>query len=63
MLINTKDGYIETRIYQSIYHGLLNFDITGLYCRCKKFLISAAENEIDIMKDVSFVQLPDQAGR
>ena len=32
MFINTKDGYIETRIYQSIYHGPLNFDITGLYC-------------------------------
>ena len=31
MLINTRDGYIETRIYWSIYHGPLNFDITGLY--------------------------------
>ena len=30
MFINTKDGYIETRIYRSIYHGPLNFDITGL---------------------------------
>ena len=29
MLINTKDGYIETRIYRSIFHGPLNFDITG----------------------------------
>ena len=26
MLIDTKDGYIETRIYRSIYHGPLNFD-------------------------------------
>ena len=32
MFINTNDGYIETRIYRSIYHGPLNFDITGLYC-------------------------------
>ena len=32
MLINTKDGYIETRIYRSIHHGPLNFDIRGLYC-------------------------------
>ena len=37
MFIHTKDGYIETRIYQSIYHGPLNFDITGLYCT--KYLI------------------------
>ena len=32
MLINTKDGYIKTLIFRSIYHGPLNFDITGLYC-------------------------------
>ena len=32
MLINTRDGYIETRKYRSIYHGpLYNFDIMGLY--------------------------------
>ena len=32
MLINTKGGYIDTRINRSIYHGPLNFDITELYC-------------------------------
>ena len=32
MSIQKMIGYIETWIYQSIHHGPLNFDITGLYC-------------------------------
>ena len=32
MSIQKMIGYIETRIYRSIHHGPLNFDITGLYC-------------------------------
>ena len=43
--------------YITWFESMLNFSH-----RCKTFSISAGENKIDIMKDVSFVQLPDQAG-
>ena len=36
MNYNFRIGYIETRIYQSTYHGPLDFDITGLYCTAFK---------------------------